>query len=898
MRINDLASSQIATNNEAVTLYLACDELGGSACDQVRFSNDGTFDSAPEDWQTVGPTAIWTLTAGEGSKTVWGEGKDLAGNIHQVTTVIELDQTKPVITLVNPLDNPQNVFLGNAYIEAGATVSDNFDTGLSAVIDASAVVTSVVGDYPVYYDVTDAAGNAAVRVTRTVHVFNQAQPPSLFTVPTSSTTGDFTLSWVASADAEGYEVEESTSGTFTGTPTYTLATAVSSFNVTGRTPGTYSYRIRGTKSGLVSSDWVVSGNYCNVVEIASMTSPSDGATLSGTSQTFNWNNVDAVNYQLWVGTSVGAKNIAQIPLSGSTTSTTVSGIPVDGSPVYVRLFTQLGLSWYYNDYSYTSNSAAVMISPTNNSTFSSSNVTFGWSNVGASNYQVWVGTSVGAKDLRQIVLTGVSTSIDVSNLPVNGTTIYVRLYTQFGITWVSRDYIYTAAKVPASMTSPTDGSTLYGSNPTFQWTDVGATGYQLWVGTTLGAKDLKQISMSGSTTATIVNDLPVDGSAVYVRLYTQHGSTWHTNDYSYVATLPAIMTTPMDRSTLLGNSQTFSWNDVGAGNYQLWVGTSFGAKDLGQLPLSGSTTNTLVTGLPVNGADVYVRLYSQFGTTWYYNDYSYTTNLPSIMSSPVNESTLLGPVQTFSWNNSGATNYQLWVGSSVGGRDFGQILVSETSTSTTVAGLPLDGRTVYVRLYSQFGTTWYYNDYIYGTKTPAVMIAPTNGSILSGPDQTFSWNNADAVGYQIWVGSSLGAKDLKQIVLSSGTTSTTISELPVNGNTLYIRLYSQFGNVWTFNDYSYGTKTPAIIITPTDNSTLAGASQDFSWNNVDAVNYQLWLGTSLGAKDLKQITFSGSITNVMVNGLPVDGSTIYARLYSQFGTIWYYSDFIYTASGL
>jgi hypothetical protein len=210
---------------------------------------------------------MWTLIAGEGSKTVWGEGKDQAGNIHQVTAVIELDQTKPVIALVNPLDNPQNVFLGDAYVEAGATVSDNFDTGLSAVIDASAVVTSVVGDYPVYYDVTDAAGNVAVRVTRTVHVFNQAQPPSLFTVPTSSTTGDFTLTWSASADAEGYEIEESTTGTFTGVATYTVGLgSTESYLVTGRVPGTYYYQIRAVHSVMTPSDWVDGGILgCGVV---------------------------------------------------------------------------------------------------------------------------------------------------------------------------------------------------------------------------------------------------------------------------------------------------------------------------------------------------------------------------------------------------------------------------------------------------------------------------------------------------------------------------------------------------------------------------------------------------------------------------------------------------------
>jgi hypothetical protein len=96
-------------------------------------------------------------------------------------------------------------------------------------------------------------------------VILQVEQPSAFFVPASSTTGNFTLTWTNPVQVDGFEIEESTTGSFTGTPTYTLATAVSSFEVTGRTPGTYSYRIRGTKGGLISSDWVTGGVIgCNV----------------------------------------------------------------------------------------------------------------------------------------------------------------------------------------------------------------------------------------------------------------------------------------------------------------------------------------------------------------------------------------------------------------------------------------------------------------------------------------------------------------------------------------------------------------------------------------------------------------------------------------------------------
>ena len=46
----------------------------------------------------------------------------------------------------------------------------------SIVIDSSAVNTDRVGEYTVTYDVTDAAGNAADTVTRTVRVIDTGKP--------------------------------------------------------------------------------------------------------------------------------------------------------------------------------------------------------------------------------------------------------------------------------------------------------------------------------------------------------------------------------------------------------------------------------------------------------------------------------------------------------------------------------------------------------------------------------------------------------------------------------------------------------------------------------------------------------------------------------------------------
>lgn len=121
------------------------------------------------------------------------------------------DTTPPVLTLIG--DDPQIIEAGGAYIELGATASDNVDGDLSAliVIDASAVVTMVPGDYNVTYDVSDSSGNAAATVSRTVRVQN----PPLPAAPSVSIEGDIKtliFSWDAVAGADYYRLLENADG--------------------------------------------------------------------------------------------------------------------------------------------------------------------------------------------------------------------------------------------------------------------------------------------------------------------------------------------------------------------------------------------------------------------------------------------------------------------------------------------------------------------------------------------------------------------------------------------------------------------------------------------------------------------------------------------------------------
>jgi len=355
-----------------------------------------------------------------------------------------------------------------------------------------------------------------------------ATAPATITVPASSLTGIYTVSWDAVVNATSYVLEESTDG-FATINTVTDRTTPTSASITQTLNGTFAYRVKAIVPFLLDSDWTVGLNGCLVTTIPSqMQAPVNGTSFNGTSQAFTWNDSGATSYYLEVGTTVGAKDIS----SGSTTLTskTVSSLPTNGSPVYVRLWSVFGSTWRFNDYSYTAIAPSVMATPVNGTIFNSTSQTFTWNDSGATSYYLEVGTTVGAKDIGGGSTT--LTSKTVSSLPTNGSPVYVRLWSVFGSTWIPKDYTYTAL-APASISAPANGTTLSGSSQNFIWNDAGATSYYLQAGTSVGASNFG--GGSTATTSKTISGLPTDGSTIYVRLWSVFGQTWTYIDTNYIS---------------------------------------------------------------------------------------------------------------------------------------------------------------------------------------------------------------------------------------------------------------------------------------------------------------------------------------------------------------------------
>jgi hypothetical protein len=91
----------------------------------------------------------------------------------------------------------------------------------------------------------DNAGNRQRVVTGT-----KPGAPSSITVPTSSTTGSYTISWgAASGTVTAYQLFEATNASFSG-ESLIYTGAAQSVAVTGRLNGTYYYRVKACISSL------------------------------------------------------------------------------------------------------------------------------------------------------------------------------------------------------------------------------------------------------------------------------------------------------------------------------------------------------------------------------------------------------------------------------------------------------------------------------------------------------------------------------------------------------------------------------------------------------------------------------------------------------------------------
>jgi len=233
----------------------------------------------------------------------------------------------------------------------------------------------------------------------------------------------------------------------------------------------------------------------------------------------------------------------------------VTRLPVDGSTVFVSLYTKINGSYqdstgayFRNSYTYTAMRIGAIAVPAPNSTLGGATATFAWAAVpGANEYWLDVGTAPFVGNIAAGSV-GLATARQVTGLPTDGSTVFATLYTKVNGSYqdstgayLRNSYTYTAVRIGA-ISVPAPNSVLGGATVTFAWPAVpAATEYWLDVGTTPFVGNIFAGS-TGAAPAKQITGLPLDGSTVFVTLYTKINGSFQDatgaylrNSYTYTA---------------------------------------------------------------------------------------------------------------------------------------------------------------------------------------------------------------------------------------------------------------------------------------------------------------------------------------------------------------------------
>ena len=144
--------------------YTAIDDEEGDLTHLVEVGGDTVDTATPGDY-----TLTYNVSDTSGNK---------ATEVTRKVTVRTIDRQVPVITLLG--DALMNLLVGEAFTDPGVTATDDIDGNVTADVVAigADISTAAPGVHVIKYNVSDASGNEAVQVTRTV-VVKTPLPPGI-----------------------------------------------------------------------------------------------------------------------------------------------------------------------------------------------------------------------------------------------------------------------------------------------------------------------------------------------------------------------------------------------------------------------------------------------------------------------------------------------------------------------------------------------------------------------------------------------------------------------------------------------------------------------------------------------------------------------------------------------
>ncbi|MEP1551949.1 immunoglobulin-like domain-containing protein [Paraglaciecola sp.] len=160
-------------------------EVGLSYTDESATANDNVDGNISTDIVSSGVVDSYLV----GIYLITYNVADTSGNqaVSVSRTVNVVDTTPPVLSIIG--DANVTLELGTSYLESGANALDNLDGDITDNVTATgAVDENTIGTYMLTYNVSDANGNLAIPILRTVNVVDTTAPELVNTSPMASQT--------------------------------------------------------------------------------------------------------------------------------------------------------------------------------------------------------------------------------------------------------------------------------------------------------------------------------------------------------------------------------------------------------------------------------------------------------------------------------------------------------------------------------------------------------------------------------------------------------------------------------------------------------------------------------------------------------------------------------------
>ena len=406
-------------NTTGCTLF-----INVAGADRMRFSNNSVGNSIAE-WDAATPTLSyadsysWTLTSGDGSKTIYSQFLDAADNDSYFTYTITLDENSPSASSfqINNDDATANSIgatLTYNYSETNAVWAEYRNDGgdwsareslSGGSITKSWGLRSETGTRTVYVRLKDIAGNLSSVFSDDIYLSTAAPaPPSVTsTTPTGDTTPTWNWNTVTGAVSYNYSLD---SGSWTNTSATSYTAPVLAYG--SHTLSVTSIDIAGNESA--SDSFTV-----NIIQPPDTPSGLSIGTKTNSSLALDWNDAArADSYRLYRDTSSSGSFSTQV-YSGTASQYTDTGL-------------SSGITYYYkvqavNSGGNSSLSAsvnaptipAIPAAPTIG-TVTSTSIQINWTGTtGATSYQLYTSSSPTGTYVTQIY-SGSSTTYNLTGL--------------------------------------------------------------------------------------------------------------------------------------------------------------------------------------------------------------------------------------------------------------------------------------------------------------------------------------------------------------------------------------------------------------------------------------------------------------------------------------------------